>query len=209
MLSKCSYLRDRFNCEYLILRFGYPSHFAGTNNCGICLKVSPTITLSACARELKWFRYVQSHIQTPRAEVRVYIVGRSSTFTFFVTVQLVRIHPDSSACLRRVHNKKLFFSSYSVFYSFQHCQLDGRPFAIPKSQYGKQRRHFSAFIIPCKHLSAIVQQLAPESHSMVNLKIQQILSYKDQTTDCRETAGSNLEMLVLISRKFKISFLEH
>ena len=29
------YLKDRFNCEYLILRFGYPSHFAGTNNCGI------------------------------------------------------------------------------------------------------------------------------------------------------------------------------
>ena len=29
------YLKDRFNCEYLILRFGYPSHFADTNNCGI------------------------------------------------------------------------------------------------------------------------------------------------------------------------------
>ena len=29
------YLKDRFNYEYLILRFGYPSHFAGTNNCGI------------------------------------------------------------------------------------------------------------------------------------------------------------------------------
>jgi hypothetical protein len=27
------YLKDRFNYEYLILRFGYPSHFAGTNNC--------------------------------------------------------------------------------------------------------------------------------------------------------------------------------
>ena len=24
------YLKDRFNYEYLILRFGYPSHFAGT-----------------------------------------------------------------------------------------------------------------------------------------------------------------------------------
>ena len=30
-----SYLKDKFNCEYLILRFDYPSHFAGTNNCGI------------------------------------------------------------------------------------------------------------------------------------------------------------------------------
>jgi len=29
------YLKDRFNYEYLILRFGYPAHFAGTNNCGI------------------------------------------------------------------------------------------------------------------------------------------------------------------------------
>ena len=29
------YLKDRFNCEYLILRFGYPTHFAGTYNCGI------------------------------------------------------------------------------------------------------------------------------------------------------------------------------
>jgi hypothetical protein len=35
------YLKDRFNYEYLIWRFGYPSHFAGTNNCeliaGPCL----------------------------------------------------------------------------------------------------------------------------------------------------------------------------
>jgi len=29
------YLKDRFNYEYLISRFGYPSHFAGMNNCGI------------------------------------------------------------------------------------------------------------------------------------------------------------------------------
>ena len=29
------YLKDRFNYEYLTLRFGYPSHFAGTYNCGI------------------------------------------------------------------------------------------------------------------------------------------------------------------------------
>ena len=26
---------DRFNDEYLSLRFGYPSHFAGTTDCGI------------------------------------------------------------------------------------------------------------------------------------------------------------------------------
>ena len=32
------YLKDRFNYEYLILRSGYPSHFAGTNNCGIAEK---------------------------------------------------------------------------------------------------------------------------------------------------------------------------
>ena len=29
-----NYLEDKFNYEYLILRFGYPSHFASTNNCG-------------------------------------------------------------------------------------------------------------------------------------------------------------------------------
>ena len=29
---------DRFNYEYLILRFGYPTYFAGTNNCGIAKK---------------------------------------------------------------------------------------------------------------------------------------------------------------------------
>ena len=37
------YLKDRFNYEYLILRFGYPSHFAGTNNWGIVKKsTTPT-----------------------------------------------------------------------------------------------------------------------------------------------------------------------
>ena len=34
-IDKIPYLKDRFNYEYLILRFGYPTHFAGTNNCGI------------------------------------------------------------------------------------------------------------------------------------------------------------------------------
>ena len=37
------YLKDRFNYEYLTLRFGYPSHFAGTNNCGIA-KITTTPT---------------------------------------------------------------------------------------------------------------------------------------------------------------------
>ena len=32
-----NYLKDRFNYEYLTLRFGYPSHFAGTNNCGMVM----------------------------------------------------------------------------------------------------------------------------------------------------------------------------
>ena len=35
-----SYLKDRFNYEYLIFRFGYPSYFAGTNNCGIPKKLT-------------------------------------------------------------------------------------------------------------------------------------------------------------------------
>ena len=30
-----AYLKDRFNYKYSILRFGYPTHFAGTNNYGI------------------------------------------------------------------------------------------------------------------------------------------------------------------------------
>ena len=30
-----TYLKDRFNYKYSILRFGYPTHFAGTNNYGI------------------------------------------------------------------------------------------------------------------------------------------------------------------------------
>ena len=34
-MGRLKYLKDRFNYEYLILRFGYPAHFAGTNNCGI------------------------------------------------------------------------------------------------------------------------------------------------------------------------------
>ena len=37
------YLKDRFNYEYLTLRFGYPSRFAGTNNCGIA-KITTTPT---------------------------------------------------------------------------------------------------------------------------------------------------------------------
>ena len=37
------YLKDRFNREYLILRFGCPSHFAGTNNCRFAKKsTTPT-----------------------------------------------------------------------------------------------------------------------------------------------------------------------
>ena len=35
-----SYLKDRFNYEHLILRFGYPAHFAGTNNCGIAKQLT-------------------------------------------------------------------------------------------------------------------------------------------------------------------------
>ena len=35
LFSEFRNLKDRFNCEYLILRFSYPSHFAGTNNYGI------------------------------------------------------------------------------------------------------------------------------------------------------------------------------
>ena len=33
--SICEYLKDVFNYEYIILQFGYPSHFAETNNCGV------------------------------------------------------------------------------------------------------------------------------------------------------------------------------
>jgi hypothetical protein len=33
VLACKGYLKDRFIYDYLILRFGYPSHFAGTNNC--------------------------------------------------------------------------------------------------------------------------------------------------------------------------------
>ena len=44
MVRGLYYLKDRFDCKYLILRFGYPSHFSGTNNCRICLKISPTLT---------------------------------------------------------------------------------------------------------------------------------------------------------------------
>ena len=36
------YLKDRFNYEYLILWFGYHSHYAGTNNCGIEKSTTPT-----------------------------------------------------------------------------------------------------------------------------------------------------------------------
>ena len=36
------YLKDRFNYKYLILRFGYPSHFAGTNNYGFEKKIKQT-----------------------------------------------------------------------------------------------------------------------------------------------------------------------
>ena len=31
-LCMATYLKDRFNCKYLTLRFGYSLHFAGTNN---------------------------------------------------------------------------------------------------------------------------------------------------------------------------------
>ena len=50
-LSIYKYLKDRFNYEYLILWFGYPSQFAGTNNCGIEKKNQPHPLIGASLSE--------------------------------------------------------------------------------------------------------------------------------------------------------------